>query len=79
MNSTILQNAFRLHKAKTFAINNFINKIMTIIRKRILQKALNNWNEKAKKNRNRMKDPFIHKTRVSVIQMFKDEIKKIKE
>ena len=27
----------------------------------------------------RMKDPFVHKTRVSVIQMFKDKIKKIKE
>ena len=49
---------------------------MTIIRKRILQKALNIRNEKAKKNRNRMKDPFVHKTRASVIQMFKDKIKK---
>ena len=73
---TILPNTFRLHKAKTFAINNFVNKIMTIIRKRILQKALNNRNEKAKKNRNRIKDPFVHKTRVSVIQMFIDIIKK---
>ena len=70
----MLPNAFRLHKAKTVAINNFVNKIMTlknifsniknhafnnkllsalniqdILRKRILQKILNNWNEKAKK------------------------------
>ena len=33
VSDTILPNAFRLHKAKTFAINNFVNKIMTIIRK----------------------------------------------
>ena len=49
---------------------------MTIIRKRIFQKTLNNRNKKAKKNRNRIKDPFVHKTCVSVIQMFKDKIKK---
>ena len=30
VSDTILPNAFRLHKAKTFTKNNFVNKIMTI-------------------------------------------------